>query len=142
MRRFFRFLHMERVTRRNLMDGMKAPRVPPKPVPVLSDRQIHLLLSSCSGKDFYSRRDHAIIRTFLTTGLRRTELAHLRIGGNGSDDRDVDLDAGLARVVGKGGWQRTVPLEPHTVVALDRYVRVRRNHRAGRSPWFWSRARR
>jgi len=137
LRRFFRFLHMERVTRRNLMDGMKAPRVPLKPVPVLSDREINLLLGSCSGKDFYSRRDLAIIRTFLTTGLRRTELANLRLGADGHNESDVDLDAGLARVLGKGGWQRTVPLEPQTVVALDRYVRARHTHRASRSPWLW-----
>jgi site-specific recombinase XerC len=41
-----------------------------RPVPVLISDHIQLLLVDCSGKDFRSRQDGAIIRLFLDTGMR------------------------------------------------------------------------
>ena len=37
---------------------------------MLSDDHVRLLLADCSGKDFRNRRDCAIIRLFLDTGMR------------------------------------------------------------------------
>jgi len=52
------------------MAKMRPPKIPEKPVPVLSDDHVRLLLAACSGKDFRNRRDCAIIRLFLDTGMR------------------------------------------------------------------------
>jgi integrase/recombinase XerC len=46
------------------------PKIPEKPVPVLPDDDVRRLLADCSAKDFRDRRDLAIIRLFLDTGMR------------------------------------------------------------------------
>jgi site-specific recombinase XerD len=61
------------------------------------------------------RRDHAIIATFLLTGLRCSELARLRL------DR-VDLAAGTLRVVGKGDKERAAVIVPRLARILGDYL--------------------
>jgi integrase len=57
---------------------------------MLSDQDLKRLLAGCESKNFETRRDTAILRMFIDTGLRRSELAYLQI-------EDVDLDNNLAR---------------------------------------------
>jgi integrase len=52
------------------MAKTRPPIIPEQPVPVLSDDNVRRLLADCSGKDFRDRRDLAIIRLFLDTGMR------------------------------------------------------------------------
>jgi site-specific recombinase XerC len=53
--------------------------IPEKAIPVLSDDDlVRRLLADCSGKDFHDRRDLAIIRLFLNTGMRLEGMAGLR----------------------------------------------------------------
>lgn len=103
------------------MRQMKPPRVPEVPVPVLTAEQLARLLKVCEGKEFDRRRDMAIIRLFLDTGLRRAELAGLDVG-------DIDWDQEVVLVVGKGRRPRAAPFGRKTGVALDRYLRVRSAH--------------
>ena len=107
---------------------MRPPRVPEQPVPILTEEQITKLLKACNGQDFEARRDLAILRMFATTGARRAEIANLRYDPESPEENDLDLDMGAARVRGKGGRDRLVPLDPRTVKALDRYLRVRARH--------------
>ena len=67
------------------MARMKPPHVPDEPVPVLGDDELRRLLAACEGKGFEKRRDMAIVRLFLDSGLRLAELANLRV-------EDLDLD--------------------------------------------------
>ncbi len=53
----------------------RPPKIPEKPVPVLPDDDVRHLLADCSDKDFRDRRDLAIIRPFLDTGMRLEEPA-------------------------------------------------------------------
>jgi integrase len=109
---------------------MKAPRVPEKPPEVLTEDDLRRLLKACAGTTFEDRRDVAIIRLLIDTGMRRGELAGLTVD-------DVDLDAGLARVLGKGRRQRIVPFGKKASRDLDRYVRMRALHRLADLPQFW-----
>ena len=83
------------------------------PPPVLTEDQVRALLRVTGGRDFESRRDHAIFRLWLDTGLRRSELAGLRV-------EDVDFGYGVVRVLGKG---RQVRGSPGTIVRLPLRVR-------------------
>ena len=56
---------------------------------------IRAILKVWEGRDFSSRRDMAIIRFLLDSGLRRGELAGLRM-------EDVDLNAQTVAVTGSG----------------------------------------
>jgi site-specific recombinase XerD len=64
-------------------------------------------------------RDFAILTTFLQTGIRESELTHLKLA-------DVDLEHGeLTARQGKGKKDRTIPLEPQLIKALQQYLSVR-----------------
>jgi site-specific recombinase XerD len=92
-------------------------------VPVLTDDEVRRLIKACEGREFEERRDMAIVRLLLDTGMRRAECAGLKLS-------DVDFDLGVATVVGKGRRTRSCPFEAKTAQALDRYIRLRRTKKA------------
>ncbi len=98
---------------------------------VLGDDELRLLLKACAGADFYARRDLALVRLMLATGLRVSETIDLAVG-------DLDL---MNRIVsvrhGKGDKARVVRFDAATASALDRYKRVRARHRFAGLPWLW-----
>jgi len=114
------------------MAGMSAPIVPDIPVPIVPEGDLKNLLAVCAGRDFVSRRDTAMIRMFLDTGGRLSEVALLKI-----DDVSLGRDANLARVLGKGRRSRDLPFGAKTAQALDRYQRVRARHRYAHLDALW-----
>jgi site-specific recombinase XerD len=97
---------------------MHPPKVPDVPVPVLTDDQIRKLFAAAEGKDWEARRDTAVLRLFFDSGMRLSELTNLKV-------HDVDLDARVAVVMGKGRRPRACPFGVKTASALDRYLRLR-----------------
>jgi site-specific recombinase XerD len=127
---FFRWLVDEDEIAASPMAKMKAPTVPETPPPVLTENQLTALLRAVEGRDFESRRDTALIRLFLDTGARLSELAHLRV-------EDIDFETNTARVMGKGRRPRSAPFGRKTAAALDRYLRVRAHTRHATDPALW-----
>lgn len=103
------------------MAKMKPPPIPEKPVPVVDDDSLRKLLKACEGTEFTERRDAAMLRLLIDTGIRRAELAGLNVA-------DIDIADGIAFVVGKGRRPRAVPFGAKTAQAIDRYLRARRQH--------------
>jgi len=130
LQQFFRYLVDEGEIRTSPMANMIPPAIPETAPPVLADAAIARLLRVCEGRGFVERRDLAIARLFLDTGMRLGELAHLRI-------QDLDLEAGMAVVLGKGSRPRACPAGAKTIAALDRYLRVRRDHFAAARVELW-----
>jgi site-specific recombinase XerD len=112
------------------MARMKPPNVPDQRTDVFREAEIRALYGACSGAGFEDRRNTAILRVLTSTGVRIGGLAGLKL-------HDVDLDNEVALVTLKGGGEIALPLTPKTVVALDRYLRVRRNHFGAALPWLW-----
>jgi integrase/recombinase XerC len=112
------------------MVNVRPPKVPEPRTVMLTTDQMRALLADCSGKDFVSRRDTAIVMVLADTGMRRAELSALTLD-------DVDLRARVAYVVGKGRRPRTVPFGARTAQALDRYLRLRRQHAMADRPNLW-----
>lgn len=106
----------------NPMQGIAAPSLKMKPVPVITDEQLVALMKTCSGKTFDNRRDEAMLRVMLDCGVRVAELVGLTVD-------DVNLDAEMAIVIGKGSKRRAIYFSPRTTRALDRYARARAGHR-------------
>jgi integrase/recombinase XerC len=124
LKQFFRWLEDEGDLPVSPISKIKAPAVPEKPVPVIDPDGVERLLRACSGKDFYDRRDRAMISFMYDTGVRRAELLGLHL-------EHVNLPDGFAVVQGKGrggGRERAVPFGPKTTLDLDRYIRVRAKH--------------
>src|SRR5829696_6271910 len=112
------------------MAKMKPPAIPEQPIPVLPDEALRRLFAACAGKDFEARRDTAMIMLLLDSGARRAELVGLRV-------EDLDFEHDVARVLGKGRRERSLPFGRKTAVALDRYLRMRSRHTHAESPWLW-----
>jgi integrase/recombinase XerC len=109
LRRFFNWLVDEGELEHSPMARLRGPKIPDKP---------------------QSRRDTAILRMFLDTGLRLTELANIRL-------QDLNMDTQLVRVVSKGGDEDLVPFGTVTARELDRYLRVRAKHPDAHRPGRW-----
>ncbi len=121
LQQLFRWLVSDGELDRSPMEGMSPPTVPEQPVPVLDVDQLAKLLDTCRGNTFENRRDTAIIRLFLDTGMRAGELIGLQLD-------DVDREQSMAFVMGKGGRGRACPFGARTADALRRYLRIRTRH--------------
>lgn len=132
LQQLFRWLdEVEGEITTNPFAKMKPPAVPEQPVPVLSEDQLRALVATTAGNTFENRRDAAIIRLFIDTGARIGELAPLETG-------DLDFDADVAHVLGKGRRARAVPFGNKTGEALRRYLRLRaRQPLAAKSAALW-----
>jgi site-specific recombinase XerD len=130
LQQWFGWLIAEDELETNPMDKLRPPLVPEQPVPVLPVEQLRTLLRVCEGRDFISRRDTAVVRLFVDTGMRLSELAGLQVG-------DVDLDLDVAVVLGKGRRLRSAPFGRKTSQALDRYLRARARHARAAEPALW-----
>jgi site-specific recombinase XerD len=136
--RFFNWLVDEGEMKASPVARMKPPRIPEQPAEVLRETDLRSLLGACE-KDttFTGRRDYALLRVLIDTGIRRAEVAGLRFTPEDEATNDVALDDGPLRVLGKGRRERLVGIGRRTQQALDRYLRVRARHREAHSPWLW-----
>lgn len=123
LRAFYNWLVAEEVLPASPMRKMKEPATTDTPVPVVDDERLRLLLRACSGKDYYDKRDTAIIRLWCEPGSPRVA----EMAGLGLDD--VDLRRSLITLHGKGDKIRVIPYGAKTGQAIDRYLRLRVKHR-------------
>lgn len=130
LKTFFRWAVAEEEISSSPMEGLKSPHIPATPPAVLDDAAVSKMLAQCSGRAYEDYRDAAIIRLFLSTGCRRAEIAGLKV-------EDVDLQARTAIVTGKGSLVRLVRFGSETALAMDRYIRKRKQHRSARLPQLW-----
>jgi len=131
LQQFFKWLVEEGETSRDPMERMKRPMTSDEEAtPILTEAQIRKLLKICDAKDFLGLRDTAIIRLLLDSGMRRNELAALKV-------EDVDWDINACIVMGKGRRPRACPFGPKTERALDRYLRIRVKHHHADSAALW-----
>lgn len=138
LQRFFKWLVDEGEVKQSPMAHMRPPRVPEVPPPVLREEELRRLLATCeNGKGVEDRRDFALLMVFIDTGARRAEVGALRYTPDNEGANDIDLDQGVLRVLGKGRQERVLGIGRKTVRALDRYLRVRAQHRASLEPWLW-----
>ena len=131
VRRFSAWLADEGELDDDPLVGIKAPKLDAKATNALTDDELRQLIQACQGTSLRDRRDEAIIRLMIETGMRAGEVINMQTA-------DVDLQRGLAIVRrGKGGRGRMVPFSPQTATAIDRYIRTRRTHRLADSGLLW-----
>jgi site-specific recombinase XerD len=137
LQQLFKWLDEEGEIEGSPMIRMRPPKLTEKPVPVLSDDQIRLLLADCSGKDFRDRRDAAMIRLFLDTGMRLEGMSGLRYIADNPERSDVDLRSRVVRITAKGRRELVLPIGAKLARDLDRHIRVRAAHPHASRSWLW-----
>jgi site-specific recombinase XerD len=121
LQQFFRWCVAEEEIASSPMEGMSPPKLSERPVPIFDEDDLRRLLQTCEGQGFEERRDTAIIRLFIATGIRLGEMATLTVDRLARDEQ-------AALVIGKGDRGRWVPYGDKAAAALDRYLRARRRH--------------
>lgn len=108
--------------RKRVDDKTKLPKI-------LPDVELRRIIAACRGNDFNSRRDMAMIRVLLDTGVRRGELANMEWAR-------VDLERQTIETTGKRGV-RLLPFNLRTRNALDAYLIARETSHYAESPMLW-----
>jgi integrase/recombinase XerD len=106
-------------------EELQSRRVPQGIPKALTEAQVEALLGAVEGDSPRALRDRAMLETLYAGGLRIAEAV-------GLDRADLDLDAGLVRVFGKGRKERIVPIGRMAREAIAEYLRRGRPELEGR----------
>lgn len=124
VRGFYGYLAREGVVRGNPADEVRAPKGPKRLPRTLDVDQMARLLGERQGSaaseadEVLLCRDHAALELLYSSGLRLSEIL-------GLDLVDVDTKDRTARVLGKGGKTRIVPVGRLALTALEQWLRAR-----------------
>ncbi|NEG95782.1 site-specific tyrosine recombinase XerD [Bifidobacterium sp. SMB2] len=128
-----RFIVAEGKAPADVSEGVKAPKSLDTLPDVLTIDEVKALLDAASPQgddDAVGLRDKALLEFMYATGCRVSEAV-------GADLADLDLEAHVARLMGKGSKQRLVPIGSYACAALHDYLAGARTalmERAKRAP--------
>jgi integrase/recombinase XerC len=86
--------------------------------------QLHAMIDAIPRHGALNLRDRALLRLALDTGMRISEAACLDLKGVGSQ-AEIDVQRGLAHVIGKGGDTETLCFNATTARMLEEWLAVR-----------------
>jgi integrase/recombinase XerD len=115
MKVFFRFLAREGFLKTDIASVIETPKLWKHLPEALSFSEVDKLLNAPNLRDWIGIRDKACLELMYATGLRASELINLNI-------KDVNLELGIIKCVGKGSKERIVPLGKVAKAALKRYI--------------------
>lgn len=117
---FYKFLRKRGFMQNNPMLKVIAPKVGKRLPHYVSEQSMELLKDDVVYKPNYSgTRDKCIMELFYGTGIRQSELIHLKLS-------DIDHSARTIKVLGKGNKERIVPLHPALYDLINDYI-IERN---------------
>jgi integrase/recombinase XerC len=116
LRAFYKYLLRKGIIKSNPAQGVQTPKME-KYMPVfLSVDEVFELLNASQGNNSASGlRDQAMLELFYSSGLRLAELA-------GLDTEDVNFNAALVKLRGKGKKERIVPVGAPALEAIRGYL--------------------
>jgi site-specific recombinase XerD len=124
LKTFYRWLHRVEVVKTNPLEVFQNSRTA-KPLPrYLTQQEQDALLQTSDKFEYKSRRevwlrkrDHLMIVFFLDTGLRVSELCSI-------ERKNLDLDQGILRVIGKGSKEREIVLSNRIVEKTREFLPI------------------
>ncbi len=124
LRSFYRYLLREGLVTVNPAELVQLPRCEKYiPVVLMPDEMLALLHVDFK-EDAAGLRDRAMIELFYSAGIRLSELTGLNIA-------DLRFQEGLVKVRGKGRKERIVPAGRPALLAIEAYLKKRRELRKG-----------
>ncbi|MBI9074439.1 MAG: site-specific tyrosine recombinase XerD [Desulfatibacillum sp.] len=115
IRGLFSFLEQEKVIKHNPAKLVDLPKSGMRLPDVISVGEIETLLEAPNEMDVLGARDRAMLELAYASGLRVSELIHVRV-------QDIHLDAGFVRVMGKGSKERIVPMGRQAREKIQSYM--------------------
>ncbi|MFM8596474.1 MAG: site-specific tyrosine recombinase XerD [Flavobacteriales bacterium] len=127
IKQFYSFLLLEQYCQTDPSALLEQPRLGKKLPEVLEMEEIDALLNAIDLSKPEGARNHAMIETLYSCGLRVSELVGLRFA-------DLYFDEGFIRVIGKGNKERLVPVSAqveHEIKAYQQEDRTQLNIQPG-----------
>ncbi len=122
VRPFLDMLHEEGYLRKRLAKNLKYIREPQVlPQSVLTHAQVRKLFRKVDTTTTAGIRDRAALELMYSSGLRIGEIETITLS-------DLDLEKGIARVIGKGSKERYVPIGKTALKWLTSYIRGVRSY--------------
>jgi integrase/recombinase XerC len=116
LKAFYKFLLKTKQIEVSPLTKHKALKTPKKIQIPFSEKEMEAVLVGMQNPiGFEALRDKLIIDLFYTTGMRRTELLHLKIS-------NINLSNKTIKVLGKRNKERILPLLPVICSLLERYL--------------------
>lgn len=132
---YFKWCVRRNFIKRNPAEKIEKPKLPQRLPRCLTKAEVQTIFSSAIQYNwlyqFERSRNLAILYTFLYTGIRLSELLHLRITDVNIDSQEIYVNKG------KGGKNRIVPIHPQLSGILREYIQ-KRNKRGKDSKWFFT----
>ena len=119
LRGFFGFLLEDGILKTNPSELLSAPKIGSALPKYLEPARVDQLLESPDRASPTGLRDRAMLDLLYATGLRVSELIHVRMA-------DLDDLAGTLRVIGKGNKQRLIPVGRQALQSIEAYRTVQR----------------
>ena len=117
-RGLYRYLIREGHCASDPASGLTPPKGERRLPKTLDTDRTAQLLDGALEDDFIALRDQAMLELFYSSGLRLSELVNLNID-------DLDLPAGLVRVLGKGNKTRELPVGSKARQAMESWLPLR-----------------
>lgn len=119
LRSFYDYLIRLGKEEKNPFDMIDVPKVTKKMPSILTEKEMFAFLDRLPEENFLQLRNKAIFELLYASGLRISELTHLKL-------EDVDFNEGMIRVMGKGKKERIVPFNDISRSTLIRYLEAAR----------------
>lgn len=114
MKRYYQFAIQQKWIEINPVKDIVMPKTMRHLPKVITEQEVEKLLTAPDIKTNYGLRDRAMLETLYATGLRVSELVNLTLP-------QLNLQAGVVRVTGKGNKQRLVPMGEEAINWLEKY---------------------
>jgi integrase/recombinase XerD len=121
IRSFFKYCVIEQIVRQDPTTLLESPRLKRALPDVLSIEEIETIIRQIDHSKPEGHRNHAILETMYSCGLRVSEVVNLRISC-------LYPELGYIRVIGKGDKERLVPIGDTAIDAIRIYQQLIRTH--------------
>ncbi len=116
LKRFYRFLYREGRIKSDPTLQIDAPKLPRSLPGSLTEEDVQALIAAPDVRTPRGLRDRAMLETLYASGVRVTELVSLEFS-------QLNQDAGVLRVLGKGAKERLVPVGEEALDWIRHYLR-------------------
>ncbi|HXF68048.1 MAG TPA: site-specific tyrosine recombinase XerD [Burkholderiales bacterium] len=115
LKRFYRYCLRQGKVRTDPTLAIAPPKLPRALPKSLAEEEVERLLAAPPVNTALGLRDRAMIETLYASGLRVSELVQLKLA-------QLDRNAGVVRVLGKGSKERLVPVGEEALEWIRRYL--------------------
>ncbi|MCG8401236.1 MAG: tyrosine-type recombinase/integrase [Firmicutes bacterium] len=118
LRQFFSFLVEEGYLAQNPAVRVEKLKTEETLIVALTGAQVKKILKAVDRNTFTGLRDYTMLLLMLETGVRLSELSHLKIN-------NINFQEGTVKVFGKGARERVVPIQRRCKKQIQQYISFR-----------------